>query len=273
MLTNEFTGTVALGDRQGFAGHFIQGRGIVRPQASHQHIRAGEEWASEAQPGLTFDTGADPRHQIDLSGLERLQHVGDRSGWPYIELQAGAQTDFVQYISTDAAELAIAVDKRNRQDVFVHGHGCTGMSIEPTLLGLAQLQRLRTWHGRPVGAPSAQDIHVFIGAHRRQRAVDDAMQGVVVAGHRKRKATGLHGRKIGQLHVVEVILADQVMGADRVAQIDVRLLERHGPHRAQGGGKQLHAGLGIERLHPVFRQIMVQRRQPFAGQVRVQQLR
>ncbi|MNL59225.1 hypothetical protein D3C87_1829330 [compost metagenome] len=79
------------------------------------------------------------------------------------------------------------------------------------------------------------------------------MQGLIVAGHRECKETGLHGRKIGQLHVVKIVLADQVMSADRVAQINVRLPERYGPHRTQGRGKQLDAGLGVERLHVMRR--------------------
>ncbi|MNF82240.1 hypothetical protein D3C84_645420 [compost metagenome] len=144
------------------------------------------------------------------------------------------------------------------------------MIIEPALLGDTEVQGLRTGNGSPAAAPSPQDIHSFIGRDRRQRPVDDALQLEVVEVHRKRKTPGLHTGEIRQLNVVEVIFADQVIDADGVPQIGVRLTKRNGAHCAQRRREQLHIRLGIKSLHLLLGQIVVQHRQPFTGKVRVQ---
>ncbi|MNH29761.1 hypothetical protein D3C79_900110 [compost metagenome] len=110
---------------------------------------------------------------------------------------------------------------------------------------------------------------MFIGGDGRQRLVDDAQQRIVVAGHRKGKTPGLHGREVRQVYVVQVISADQVMGIDRIAQVDIGLAESHGAHRRQCRRKQLDLRPGIELLHAVFGQVVIQHHQPLAGQCRV----
>ncbi|MNL39528.1 hypothetical protein D3C87_1618120 [compost metagenome] len=63
------------------------------------------------------------------------------------------------------------------------------------------------------------------------------------------------------------------MGIDRIAQIDIGLAESHGPHRRQCRGKQLDLRLGIELLHAVFGQVVIQHHQPLASQSRVKHRR
>ncbi|MNL31980.1 hypothetical protein D3C87_1538010 [compost metagenome] len=188
-------------------------------------------------------------------------------------MQAGAQTDFRQYINPDAAIFALTVDERDGRDILVDGHTDARVPVEPALFGRAQLQRLRARHGHPARAPAAQDVHLFIGRYRRQCLVDDAQQCRVVAGDGKGEATGFQRRKIRQLHVVQVVFADQVMGADRIPQIDIGLTESHRPHGPQSRREQFDLRLGISLLHIVFRQVVIQHRQALAGQLRVQRLR
>ncbi|MNC63196.1 hypothetical protein D3C75_1132970 [compost metagenome] len=62
------------------------------------------------------------------------------------------------------------------------------------------------------------------------------------------------------------------MGADRIAQVHIRLAEGDGPDSRQCRGEQLNLGLGIEPLDVLFRQVVVEHRQALAGQCRVQHL-
>jgi hypothetical protein len=44
----------------------------------------------------------------------------------------------------------------------------------------------------------------------------------------------LQGGKVRHTHVIEVVFVDQVAGADGVAQVHIRLAERHGADRFEG---------------------------------------
>ncbi|MCY1376355.1 hypothetical protein D9M69_638400 [compost metagenome] len=77
MLANELAGTIALGHGQPLARHVIQRPRAVWPQVGHQHIRAGQEGSGEAQVGFALDAGAYPRHDIDLPGLDLIEHFSN----------------------------------------------------------------------------------------------------------------------------------------------------------------------------------------------------
>ena len=101
---------------------------------------------------------------------------------------------------------------------------------------------------RPFRTPAAQDRHAFTGRNGRQGGVHNTQQPGVIPFKGEGKRGDFHAREVSQLHVVQVISVDQVIGADEIAEVDVCLAEGHCADRGQGGRVQLQDGLGVKRL-------------------------
>ncbi|MNM74527.1 hypothetical protein D3C81_862900 [compost metagenome] len=182
-------------------------------------------------------------------------------------MQTRAQADLGQHVSADAAKVSGLIDKGQRQKVFVDRDFDTRMVIQPTLFVHAEMQPMLAGNGHPADTPAAPDAHTLFRRNDLQRRIENVQQPGVFPGHGKTEGLGFHARKIAELNVVEVVLLDQVIGAEQVAQIDVSLTERHGTDRRQCRGIQLHVGFWVKRLDRFRWQVVIEHRHPFARQV------
>ncbi|MNF30823.1 hypothetical protein D3C84_115720 [compost metagenome] len=141
------------------------------------------------------------------------------------------------------------------------------MLIQPALLAGAQLHPLGVAE-TAAGAPAAQDGRALLLWNRRQRSIDDAPQAEVVGTDGKAERVDLHPGELRQLHIAQVVVIDQVVGTDGVAQVSIRTTKGHSPHGAQGRAIQLKPDIGVSCLDGVRPHVVIQHRHPQVAQIR-----
>ena len=199
----------------------LQGRGGIRgigADGGDQHPGRGQVRAGEFQapgPFAAIGQGAD---QVGLAAFHQLDHLRHAFGFDDLEMQAGTQADLFQQVGGNAAELLLVVEKGQRREVFVDHHLQAWVATDPRLFASFQLQRAAV-EQRTVEAtaPAPGDIDPVALGQAGQGLVDDSQEdGVVVfQGEAEGRAQWLDVP--GDLYAVAVMVADQVIGADGVA--------------------------------------------------------
>ena len=96
------------------------------------------------------------------------------------------------------------------------------------------MQRPAALEFHAADAPAAQDRVLLIAGDARHGRIDQPQQTRVGVMHGKRKGMAFKAGEILEVHVVQVVFVDQVIGTDRVPQIQVGLTKRHGADGAEG---------------------------------------
>ncbi len=231
------TQAVAANERQAFSGQVFQGHQPLVFGANHQHIGAGQVRPGEAQLLGPLDAGGNHRQHVRLASIDLVNLSRQRTALHHIELQARAQADPRQHLGAQPFELPLLIEKRQRHELVEHRHFHTWVFLQPTLLTVTQAQPFRFHVTAAASTPAPQNIHLLVERHGGQRCVDDVTQANIILGEREPERVDLQAGKICHTHVIEVVLVDQVPGADGIPQVDIGPAERHRTDGFEGRGK------------------------------------
>ncbi|MNE18196.1 hypothetical protein D3C80_1112160 [compost metagenome] len=242
MLAHKLGQSTAVDQRQRAALQLRQAGRRLSFIATDQHSRGTEVSTAEHQLLLTQRTVRQAGDHLRLALMQLRDHPLDTATGPHLELQAGAPGNQLQDIQAQAAQLALAIAKAQRQQLFVDQHRHRRIAVQPALLGGTELHRLGLVPGAGQRAPALADPRLLALAEAGQRRVHQAWQRPAVFEHGKAYALAWQGGIADLLDSRQLAAAQHVATAQGIAEKDIGVAKRHGSQGAETRRMQLQAG-------------------------------
>ncbi|MCY1394033.1 hypothetical protein D9M71_89470 [compost metagenome] len=157
---------------QGLATHLLQIDRAVGLVGCYQYQAIAQVGPGEAQLLAPLPAGRQGGQQVGFTTAHLLDHLFDRAAVDHLEVQAGAKGDLGQDIGADPAKAPLGIPVADRQKLIIDEHPHAPITLQPALLGSAQLQALTDGNADTTDIPAAQDSFALMLGYRLQCHID-----------------------------------------------------------------------------------------------------